>query len=487
MYIKLRKSSFRYSSLLPNLAEKVVCSNSSLIKFKIQKTHTPFHPYKKRTSSIKQHLQSIPMTSEMLSATRTSDERPVLSIMELKNLDTLFDKNRHLINCNNGQCNKSQIRRNDKDKNINPPQTKFRCRTCTKTFTAYEMQQILCKIEEGETLDTPTTQDMNFMFSDANNQGDTMTQIMLELKNQRERLDQHDTMYTELQRLRQELEQANAQIGALEETNRKLRQQITNMEQNKQPEIDHEFPPLMGVTQTTKHTNSQASQWAHPLKNRLKKAPVSPETQQRRIAAAARAFQLPSETHGFQYIYVPSRARQPTGQIRSNLRRFGVDNSRVLDIQYPSRQTIGLLVHNDYVSTLTEKLKSININTINFDPLDPKNINDPKLKDVPTEQKQQLAKELHYKRAQRSIQFIRAPIKFAVARTFHTYGWITLDELKTVLATKKPHRDDPEAAATNYRLNENDDDNMSDIIIGNNEQGQKRKQDDSESISSSKY
>ncbi|KAI9250592.1 hypothetical protein BDA99DRAFT_445011, partial [Phascolomyces articulosus] len=275
-------------------------------------------------------------------------------------------------------------------------------------------------------------------------------------------------MYTELQRLRQELEQANAQIGALEETNRKLRQQITNMEQNKQPEIDHEFPPLMGVTQTTKHTNSQANQWAHPLRNRLKKAPVSPETQQRRIAAAARAFQLPSETHGFQYIYVPSRARQPTGQIRSNLRRFGVDNSRVLDIQYPSRQTIGLLVHNDYVSTLTEKLKSININTINFDPLDPKNINDPKLKDVPTEQKQQLAKELHYKRAQRSIQFIRAPIKFAVARAFHTYGWITLDELKTVLATKKPHRDDPEAAATNYRLNENDDDNMSDIIIAIN-------------------
>ena len=95
-----------------------------------------------------------------------------------------------------------------------------------------------------------------------------------------------------------------------------------------------------------------------------------------------------------------------------------------------SRQTIGLLVHNDYAPILIEKLRTIDINPIDFDPFDQKNVNDPKYKDAPTLEKQQLAKELQNKRAHRSIQFIRSPIKFAVTRAFHNYGWITLDDLK---------------------------------------------------------
>ena len=423
----------------------------------------------------------------MLSAAQQPGAQPVLSIAELKTLDALFDKKRHLINCNNGQCAKSQVQRNNKDKTVDPPQTKFRCRTCTKIFTAYEMQQVLQRTEMADQIDTLSTQDMDFILPTQNNKEDTMTQIMIELKNQRERLDQHDNMYAEVQRLQQELDAANAHIKSLQETNRRLRQQLSGVDQGPQKETDREFPPLPTATQLPKLTNSQASQWTHPLRTRQKKAPISTETQQRRIAAAARSFQLPSDTHGFQYVYVPSCARQPTGQIRSNLRRFGVDNSRVLDIQYPARQTIGLLVHNDYATILTEKLKAIEIIPVDFDPFDPKNINDPKYQDAPTDQKQQLARDLQSKRAQRSIQFIRAPVKFAVARAFHNYGWISLDVLKAILATKRPHRDDPESAAENYKLNENndDDDDMSDIILGNKEQGTKRKQADSGSRPSS--
>ncbi|KAI9490831.1 hypothetical protein BDB00DRAFT_734334, partial [Zychaea mexicana] len=161
------------------------------------------------------------------------------------------------------------------------------------------------------------------------------------------------------------------------------------------------------------------------------------QRQQRRLAAAARSFQLPSETHGFQYIHVPSRARQPAGQIRANLRRFGIGNSRVLDIQYPARQLVGILVHNDYAPTVKEKLQSINIKTTTFDPLDPKNIHDPKYKDESRDTKAQIALELQYQRALRSLQYIREPVKYAVARAFHDCGWIATEDLKEILAKRR--------------------------------------------------
>lgn len=133
------------------------------------------------------------------------------------------------------------------------------------------MQQVLNKIESGDTIATPNTQDMDFMFPVKTSKEDTMAQIMIELKNQRERLDQHDTMYAELQRLQQELATTNTHIKSFEEANRRLHQQLSGLEQNTQLENNHEFLPLPMVTQPSKSTTSLASQWAHPMRNRQKK------------------------------------------------------------------------------------------------------------------------------------------------------------------------------------------------------------------------
>ncbi|KAG0161806.1 hypothetical protein DFQ30_005443, partial [Apophysomyces sp. BC1015] len=103
----------------------------------------------------------------------------------------------------------------------------------------------------------------------------------------------------------------------------------------------------------------------------------------------------------------------PIGQMRACLRRFGIDNSQILDILYPARQTIGVLVHNDFVATLLEKFRAVNIQQVEFDPLDTKHIYDPKYKDATDDEKLQVAQELRFNRAKRALNHIRAPIKYA--------------------------------------------------------------------------
>ncbi|KAG2222034.1 hypothetical protein INT45_003679 [Circinella minor] len=126
--------------------------------------------------------------------------------------------------------------------------------------------------------------------------------------------------------------------------------------------------------------------------------------------------------------------------------------------------------------------KSLNYCTCINNPFDPKNINDPKYESTSNENKQQLAKELHHKRADHSLQCIRAPVKYAVARAFHTYGWISFEELKSILASRIPHRDDPRSAAEHYRLLSHSEDMETDDQDIRSLEAKKRKHHEQENI-----
>jgi hypothetical protein len=53
----------------------------------------------------------------------------------------------------------------------------------------------------------------------------------------------------------------------------------------------------------------------------------------------------------------------------------GVDTARILDIIYPARDVLGLLVHVQYLPLITETLKKQKITPLtNFDPVDSKHI-----------------------------------------------------------------------------------------------------------------
>ncbi|PHZ17195.1 uncharacterized protein RHIMIDRAFT_288140 [Rhizopus microsporus ATCC 52813] len=49
----------------------------------------------------------------------------------------------------------------------------------------------------------------------------------------------------------------------------------------------------------------------------------------------------------------------PVGQLRSRLRQLDINNSRILDIHYPTRNVVALLVHNDYAPELKSYVQKL--------------------------------------------------------------------------------------------------------------------------------
>ena len=163
-----------------------------------------------------------------------------------------------------------------------------------------------------------------------------------------------------------------------------------------------------------------------------------PQPSKRAKEIAARHLTPVSESQGFQFIYVPCRHRMTIKAMRQILRTLHVDNSRILDIHFPDRQVAALLVHNDYAQPLMEILKKEGIQVKkDFDPLDPSILRDQKLADLSDEQRFEKVQEVHHNNLIKALQFIREPVKFAVARDFYKNSWITADELTSFLPTYK--------------------------------------------------
>ncbi|KAI9494131.1 hypothetical protein BDB00DRAFT_819719 [Zychaea mexicana] len=156
-----------------------------------------------------------------------SQSTHLLTTHELDALSKLFDVKKKQLVCNNAQCSTSAICRHGTTKNTSPPQPQFRCTNCTTVYTAHQMQQLLSHLNvppqhhTGTITPTLPPHDAN-MNLEATTQPftDFITHVMNELKTQRERLDQHDMMYAEIQHLKADLQTANDHIVDLEDTNR---------------------------------------------------------------------------------------------------------------------------------------------------------------------------------------------------------------------------------------------------------------------------
>ncbi|KAI9333644.1 hypothetical protein BD770DRAFT_295372, partial [Pilaira anomala] len=147
---------------------------------------------------------------------------------------------------------------------------------------------------------------------------------------------------------------------------------------------------------------------------------------------AVRALSAPStDNQGFSYVYYPAKSRISRKIQRKNLQTLGVTNSRILDIHYPSRNIVALLVHNDYKDDLINLLKSKGVNNLSdYSPLHPSAIADPQFKDLTESEKRSLAMEKNNNRLVRALPFIRDHISTAVARYFEDQRWISKSQLE---------------------------------------------------------
>ncbi|KAG0740136.1 hypothetical protein G6F23_008480 [Rhizopus arrhizus] len=205
-----------------------------------------------------------------------------------------------------------------------------------------------------------------------------------------------------------ELQQAREETNSLRSQTDKFQQQLLQQTQTADPFPSlNQQPSRRNPEATTQMSNLESAPWHEPAKIQRIKDNLFASRNQRRLQrqeAAARFLQPPSDNQGFQYIYVPTKARVPTGQVRSRLRKLDINNNRILDIHYPDRNILALLVHNDYAAELRQQLQRFKVTIkYDFDLCNPQNLRDSKYANLPLEERTNRAFMHHRDRMERAL------------------------------------------------------------------------------------
>ncbi|KAG1494654.1 hypothetical protein G6F54_007726 [Rhizopus delemar] len=327
---------------------------------------------------------------------------PVLSSEQVQNLYKQFETQRRQLICPNCQTIDSLYRNGSSTGN--PPQPTFICKHCSKNYNAPTVAKLLQSTSITDLPPDSTTQNsMEISGSSAvnseNNDG-TSSVTIADLQST------ITTLYAELKQTQAELQQAREEIQT-------LRRQQASADSLPHAELSgSQFPPMPAASQPL-------PPWRDAARLNSIKASMLEKRQQRRLQrqeTAARILQPPSENQGFQYIYVPTKARVPVGQLRSRLCKLDINNSRILDIHYPTRNVVTLLVHNDYAPELKSHLQKFKVRTKDdFNPCDGSILMDPKYEQSSKEERDDFALMHHSDRVKKALSYIRAPVKAAVA------------------------------------------------------------------------
>jgi hypothetical protein len=215
--------------------------------------------------------------------------------------------------------------------------------------------------------------------------------------------------------LEQESKEQKAEIAALKAQLARRTQPATQPKPTKE-----RTPPTTPPTPMPEGT--AASTWATRTAQHRPPQPRSAK----KIAAAARAFTPadPNAPQGYDYVYIPRSRRLTFREARARLRTLGVDTFRVLDITFPARSVLGLLVHQQYRTDLESELAKAKIKPIRFDPFDPAHIADPAHASKSKDERATLAIDLHTERCIRALRRMRYHLAVAVGRSFLEHGCI---------------------------------------------------------------
>ncbi|KAG1498894.1 hypothetical protein G6F54_004767 [Rhizopus delemar] len=278
----------------------------------------------------------------------------ILSQDEIDYLLSHFEIHRKSLRCPN--CEKKGIFRRNGSNKSEPPQPIFRCNGCGSSFRAKTTLNIVNSIQPTPA-NTQTSMNPEFSgsFQDA-----TSSQVAQTVNGQTD----SQPFLNMIQLITKELASARTEIERLRNTATAL---------------------------------LQSTLWHQTEKLQQIKDQSTAQRQQRRQEAAARLLQPPSTNQGFKYIYLPTKARVPIGQICSRLRKLDIDSNRIIDIHYPDHNIVALLIHNDYEDELRQQLQRFKvIIKKDFNPCDPQLLRDPKYADRTPAEREDLAFMHHF-------------------------------------------------------------------------------------------
>ena len=165
------------------------------------------------------------------------------------------------------------------------------------------------------------------------------------------------------------------------------------------------------------------------------------------VAWAGRTFRPidPSIPQGYTFVYLPSPYCMPHSEVRKRLRILGVAQARVLDIHFPTKGIVGLLIHNSFKTDLVTALTKGGIKLVDFDPLSPNIIMDPRLDSLTETEKIKQAQDIHQRRIFRTcLQIPQAYLGNAIIRYFSSDDYSGPNKLPLAMMTEyQQHRPSP--------------------------------------------
>ncbi|KAG1150723.1 hypothetical protein G6F37_007840 [Rhizopus arrhizus] len=92
--------------------------------------------------------------------------------------------------------------------------------------------------------------------------------------------------------------------------------------------------------------------------------------------------------------------------------------SHVLDVHYPYRHLVALLIHNDDEAEVRSQLENFEIPLRDYDPLDPNNLRNSDYDNFDQDEKECAAWGVFAQRVICAIRRLKGPVQWAVARFF---------------------------------------------------------------------
>ncbi|KAK4511684.1 DNA mismatch repair protein msh6 [Mucor velutinosus] len=147
--------------------------------------------------------------------------------------------------------------------------------------------------------------------------------------------------------------------------------------------------------------------WTEVIK-RSKKVRNPADVTDKHRQAITRGFNLaPEGPKGYTTVYFNRSRRFTRTEVRNNLHLIKADASRIIDVTFPARNIIGVLVHLQYKDNLVSILTKNNINVVEgFDPTDPKHLADPKFKEMSLSKREDAAFDLQINRCAKSLVYL---------------------------------------------------------------------------------
>jgi regulator of replication initiation timing len=260
-----------------------------------------------------------------------------------------------------------------------------------------------------------------------------------------QQIDQHSSLLSRLEHLEAENKKLNDENENLRQQLLESRQKLNAPQKLSAPQTSNASPapkngpiePKQKIGAATKPSATVTTNaWTEVVKR--KTAPKPKVVTKKQKEAISRGFNAVSGPQGFTFVYINRSRRYNRTEVRKNLRLLGVEASRVLDVMFPARDIIGLLVHVQFEPVLKATLAAAKVAVIdNFDPTSSEHLADPKYATQNADTRTVIAMGLHRDRCLRALEFLKkkekAPVG-PVAREFLSAGWIDEEDIAEFLA-----------------------------------------------------